>query len=238
MDTKAVLIYDGAPDLIRAIALALVDAGARVALAHTTQPEASAQLATELLGQGSDVVDVSQLHAGDTPRQLDHVHRELGGLRAVVNLMVPTMATSADDLFDYPRRLGPRIDQACSFMAEHDLSGIVINQFMLATMFAGHPLAPAAAASRGGVAGLTRTYCVRYGKAGVRVVGLFVGLLDVPEVKAMASQKVLKANTPRGHWISAGDVAGTVSFLALDSGYITGQMLVLDGGMTSGINGI
>jgi len=49
---------------------------------------------------------------------------------------------------------------------------------------------------------------------------------------------VLAATTPLGRWINAVDVAETINFMALDSGYITGQMLILDGGMTSGINGI
>ena len=146
MEPKAVLIYDGTPDLVRATALALAGAGARVVLTHTTQPESSALLAAELQALGSDVVDAGHLHGADTPHLLDHVHRNLGGLRAVVNLLVPTVATTADALYDYPRRLEPRIEQTCNFMVEHGLSGIVINQFMLATMFAGHPLAFAAAA--------------------------------------------------------------------------------------------
>ena len=86
--------------------------------------------------------------------------------------------------------------------------------------------------------GITRSACVRSGKAGVRITGLIVGLLDLPELKNMASSQALAATTPLGRWISATDVAESINFLALESGYITGQMLVLDGGMTSGINGV
>jgi NAD(P)-dependent dehydrogenase (short-subunit alcohol dehydrogenase family) len=62
--------------------------------------------------------------------------------------------------------------------------------------------------------------------------------LELPSLRALATDRVKAAKTPLGRWLSVDEVAGTLVFLCLDSGYITGQSLVLDGGMTGGINGV
>ncbi len=84
---------------------------------------------------------------------------------------------------------------------------------------------------------MTRTLCIRHGRLGVRVSGLLVGLLDVPEIKSLASERILSATTPLQRWVEPVDVAKSIAFLVLDSGYISGQMLIMDGGLTAGING-
>jgi NAD(P)-dependent dehydrogenase (short-subunit alcohol dehydrogenase family) len=114
-------------------------------------------------------------------------------------------------------------------MAESHCEGIIINQFLMPMLFADHPLAAALAAARGANSSLTRVTCGRFGRAGVRVVGLAVGLLNLLEVRSLASKRVYAATTPLGRWIEPEDVAETVAFRALESGYIAGQMLVLDG---------
>ena len=106
------------------------------------------------------------------------------------------------------------------------------------TLLTDHPLASAMVEARNGITAITRFACVRYGKLGIRCLGLMVGLLDLPSLRGLASDHVNAAKTPLGRWITAEEVAGTLVFLSLDSGYITGQTLVLDGGMTGGINGV
>ena len=66
---------------------------------------------------------------------------------------------------------------------------------------------------------------------------LMVGLLDAPEIRALASERVLASTTPLQRWAEPVDVAKSIAFLVLDSGYLTGQMLIMDGGLTAGING-
>jgi NAD(P)-dependent dehydrogenase (short-subunit alcohol dehydrogenase family) len=135
-------------------------------------------------------------------------------------------------------RLRAMVEAAAEHMEKTGRQGVVINQFLMPTLLTDHPLASAMVEARNGITAITRFTCVRYGKLGIRCLGLMVGLLDLPSLRALASDHVNAAKTPLGRWITAEEVAGTLAFLSLDSGYITGQMLVLDGGMTGGINGV
>jgi pteridine reductase len=114
---------------------------------------------------------------------------------------------------------------------------MIVNQFYLASSFADTELGDHVAAARGAITSMTRTLCIRHGRLGVRVGGLLVGLLDAPEIKVLASERVLAATTPLQRWAEPVDVAKSIAFLVLDSGYISGQMLIMDGGLTAGING-
>jgi NAD(P)-dependent dehydrogenase (short-subunit alcohol dehydrogenase family) len=116
--------------------------------------------------------------------------------------------------------------------------GIVINQFLMPTLLADSHLAPAMVEARDSLTVLTRTACVRFGHAGIRTTSLLVGLLDLPSLHRLASERVNAANTPLGRWITPSEVARTIAFLSLDSGYMSGQMMVLDGGMTGGVNSV
>ena len=240
MEKKVVLIQGGVADLVRTVTASLLARDVTVVLSNPGGQAAHAALIDDMKTAGGRLVDLTHLQtaADDLKPMLEHIYQQYGSLDAVVNLFVPSAATDAEVLLQYVPTLEKQVFAAGAFMAEKQIQGIVINQFMMPTMFVDHPLNSAASAARGAVTGLTRAACVRFGKSGVRVVGLFVGLLDLPEIKAIASERVLAATTTLGRWINAVDVAETINFMALDSGYITGQMLILDGGMTSGINGI
>ena len=124
-----------------------------------------------------------------------------------------------------------------SIIALYNNNGMIVNQFLLASSFADTELGHCVAAARGAIAGMTRTLGIRHARLGVRVTGLLVGLLDAPEIKLLASERVLASTTPLQRWAEPVDVAKCLAFLVLDSGYITGQLWVMDGGLTAGGNG-
>ncbi len=90
------------------------------------------------------------------------------------------------------------------------------------------------AASKGGVIALTKVLSREVARFGVRVNAVAPGFIetemldDIPE----SSRKKLFAQIPVGFPGTPRQVAGVVRFLASeDAGYITGQVLPVDGGM-------
>lgn len=91
------------------------------------------------------------------------------------------------------------------------------------------------AASKAGVMGLTRELAASWGRDGIRVnaiaPGFFHSRLADPAIPL--AEPAIKATSPIARVGAAGELKGVAVFLASDaSNYITGQVIVVDGGMT------
>ena len=89
--------------------------------------------------------------------------------------------------------------------------------------------------SKAGVIGLTKALAKELAPAGVRVNAIAPGLIETRFSSALFQHRLayerLMANTPMGRHGQPEDVAGAAVFLASDaSAYMTGQVLVVDGG--------
>ncbi len=91
------------------------------------------------------------------------------------------------------------------------------------------------AASKAGLVGFTKSLARELSGRGITANLVAPGFIDtdmtaeIPEV----NRKELAAQIPLGRFGSAADIAGAVSFLVGPSGsYITGQIIVVDGGMS------
>jgi NAD(P)-dependent dehydrogenase (short-subunit alcohol dehydrogenase family) len=112
--------------------------------------------------------------------------------------------------------------------------GAILN---VASMFAffGAPHAPAYAASKGGVAQLTKSLAVAFAGESIRVNALAPGWIETPMTavpRANAARNAeLVARTPMGRWGTPADVAGPALFLCSPAaGFVTGVVLPVDGG--------
>lgn len=90
------------------------------------------------------------------------------------------------------------------------------------------------AASKAGVIGLTKSTAREVASRGITVNAVAPGFIET-DMTEVLSDKVKEASVsqiPLGHFGKAEDVANTVAFLASDdAGYITGQVIHVDGGM-------
>jgi 3-oxoacyl-[acyl-carrier protein] reductase len=100
--------------------------------------------------------------------------------------------------------------------------------------FMGNPGQANYSASKAGIVGLTKTVAREYASRGITVNAVAPGFIATAMTDALAEnvkQEMLKS-IPVGKFGSVEDVANAVSFLASpESGYITGQVIHVNGGM-------
>lgn len=109
-------------------------------------------------------------------------------------------------------------------------AGTIIN---ISTYAAFEPEAafPTSGVFRSGLAAFTKLFADRYAPDNVRMNNVLPGFIDsLPEKPAM------RARIPMGRYGRVDEIAAVVSFLASDgAGYITGQNLRVDGGITRAV---
>jgi NAD(P)-dependent dehydrogenase (short-subunit alcohol dehydrogenase family) len=90
---------------------------------------------------------------------------------------------------------------------------------------------PVSAALRAALAAYTKLYADEYGRHGIRMNNLLPGFIDsLPETEAR------RQRIPMGRYGTVAEIAQTVRFLLSDAaGYITGQNIRVDGGITRSV---
>jgi gluconate 5-dehydrogenase len=115
--------------------------------------------------------------------------------------------------------------------------GKIVNVCSVQTWLA-RPGIAAYAASKGGLAMLTRSMCAEWAAAGVTVNGIAPGYviteLTRPLVEDPAFDTWIRGRTPAGRWASTDDLVGTLVWLAAPaSDFVNGQVIAVDGGLTA-----
>jgi NAD(P)-dependent dehydrogenase (short-subunit alcohol dehydrogenase family) len=102
---------------------------------------------------------------------------------------------------------------------------------------AGSGLRAAYSSMKGGLEQFVRVVATEYGRFGVRCNGIAPGIIETPGLRQSVSEewaKELLAAQLLGRFGQAEDIAAAALFLASDaSSFMTGQTLVVDGGMTA-----
>jgi len=101
----------------------------------------------------------------------------------------------------------------------------------------GAPFMSAYVAAKSGVNGLTKSLALEYGPAGITVNAVPPGFIDTPMLRTSASQGNLGSideaikRTPVGRMGKPEDIAAACAFfISEEAGYITGQILGVNGG--------
>lgn len=108
--------------------------------------------------------------------------------------------------------------------------GSIVNISTFAA-FEPNPTFPTSGVFRAGLAAFTKLFADEYAARGVRMNNVLPGYIDsLPETEAR------RAAIPMGRYGQVEEVAATVAFLASEgAGYITGQNLRVDGGITRSV---
>ena len=115
-------------------------------------------------------------------------------------------------------------------MQAQGTGGSIINITTYAT-FEPDPVFPTSGVARAGLAAFTKLFADKYAAEGIRMNNILPGFIN-----SLPEKPEFRARIPMGRYGDVSEIAGTVSFLASDaSGYITGQNLRVDGGITRSV---
>ena len=219
-----------------AIALSLAEAGAAVAVNYRERAEdAEAVVATIEAAGGRAVAvaaDVSQ--AAAVKAMVEQVAASLGPIDILVNNAGVAMVRGVDDLTedDFDRTIAVNLKSAflCTQAVLPAMRarkwGRIVNISSGAARGAG-AIGVHYNASKAGMEGLTRGYSARLVKEGITVNAVAPSLI---ETDMMRGRTDLARNIPLGRMGQAAEVAQAVA-MVLGNGYMTGQTIVLNGGM-------
>ena len=240
LDGKVALVTGSATGLGAAMATALAEAGAQVALHGNSRP------ATELAERLGDpaAAFVADLSQRDGPEQLmKAVLAKFGRIDVLINNAGTIHRDSAENvkLEDWERVLQVNLTSvfqlaqlAARDMIARKAGGSIINTASLLS-FQGGIRVPAYAASKGGVAQLTKGLANEWAPHRIRVNAIAPGYFATTNTEALQADETrnrqILERIPAGRWGQPEDLAGAAIFLASEaSSYVTGTVLVVDGG--------
>jgi glucose 1-dehydrogenase len=251
---KNVLVTGGSSGIGQAIAVRFAEQGANVAINYLSRPEEAHETEEQVQAcvgrvQQAGVRDV--LVGGDVSDEDDVVRmvgeaaEALGGIDVLVNNAGIQISRPSEELasadFDKVLAVNLRGSFLCAresirhFLGEEKAGSIVnvssVHQLIPKPGYLGY------STSKGGMQNLTRTLALEYAGRGIRVNGIGPGATVTPINRAWIEDPVKRAQVeqhiPMRRAGDADEMAGVACFLASDlAGYITGQTLFVDGGLT------
>jgi len=219
-----------------AIAIALAEAGAAVAVNYRERADDAASVVAKIKSTGGRAVamtaDVSQ--AAAVAKMIERVARDLGPIDILVNNAGMAIVRGVDDLTeeDFDRTIAVNLKSVflCTQAVLPDMRarqwGRIVNISSGAARGAG-AIGPHYNASKAGIEGLTRGYAARLVKEGITVNAVAPSLI---ETDMMKGQPQLASRIPLGRIGTADEVASAVMLL-IDNAYMTGQTIAMSGGM-------
>ena len=241
---KTAIVTGGSRGIGRAVCLELARGGANVVLCYAGNAAAAAETvaACEALGAKALAVRCNVAEADDVKALFAAAIEAFGRVDILVNNAGMTrdglLMTMKDDDFDAVLDTNLRGAFLCMRAAARPMMRQRYGRIVSLTSVVGlHGNAGQAnyAASKAGLIGLTKSVAKELASRGVTANAVAPGFIDTDMTAAMpeAARTAAATSIPQGRLGSAEDVARAVAFLASDeAGYITGQVLAVDGGMS------
>lgn len=240
---KKALVTGASRGIGRAIALKFAQEGADVAFTYLSSAEKAKALEEELKKEGVKVVgyrsDAAQYSSAE--ELINQVTAEFGGIDILVNnagitrdgLLMRMNEEQWDEVINTNLKSVFNLTKAAVRVFMKQRSGSIINITSVVGI-SGNAGQANYAASKAGVIGFTKSVALELGSRNIRCNALAPGFIETEMTSELDPKTVegWKENIPLKRGGKPEEVADCAVFLGSDlSGYITGQVFQVDGGM-------
>jgi 3-oxoacyl-[acyl-carrier protein] reductase len=244
---KVVLITGSSTGIGAAAAVAFGKLGARVAVHYNSSQGPAEEVLGRVKATGAQAIllkgDV--LESAQCQRLVDETVKAFGRIDILINnagalvQRVP-IEEITDELFDNVLYLNVRSAMMCTAaavaaMRQQGQGGVVINVTSVAARHGGGAGASLYAGSKGFVSTMTRGLAKELVKDNIRVNAVAPGVITTPFHERFSTPQMLegfRATIPMNRLGTAEECAGAFVYLASEqmSGYVTGQIIEVNGG--------
>ncbi|MDD3404284.1 MAG: 3-oxoacyl-[acyl-carrier-protein] reductase [Hespellia sp.] len=243
LENKIAIVTGASRGIGKAVAVKLASQGATVVINYNGSKERAEEVKQEIENAGGKA-EIMQCNISDFAAAEEFI-KAVHGRFGSIDILVNNAGITKDGLImrmseaDYDAVLNTNlkgtfncIRHAAKFMLKQR-SGRIINMASVVGVM-GNAGQANYAASKAGVIGLTKTVAREFASRGVTANAIAPGFIEteMTEVLSDAVKSASEGMIPLGKFGHTEDVANAVAFLASEeAGYITGQVLNVDGGM-------
>ncbi len=241
LEGKTALVTGANTGIGQAIAIALAEAGANVAVAGRSEPTET-QKAIEATGRKFLSIKADFGSTEPVQRVVDETVAAFGQLDILVNNAgiirradsIEFTEADWDAVMDTNLKVVFFLTQAAARQMLKQGGGKVINIASLLS-YQGGIRVPSYTASKSGLAGLTKILANEWAAKGINVNAIAPGYVETNNTEALRADAErnasILARIPAGRWSQASDLGGAAVFLAAAaSDYVHGITLPVDGG--------